>query len=70
MLLWDNGLYLVNYILNKRLLTSSHEESIDRISGQEIEVNQWEQENSGKKEVLVCSHDPATEKARCDCLAK
>ena len=67
---WDNGLYSVNYILNKRWLSSSQEGNIGGTTRLEVEAGQWEQENSGKKKVLVCSRDPATEEARCDCLAE
>ena len=49
-LVWDNGLYSVNYILNKCWLASSQAESIDRTTRQGVEAGQWEQENSGKKE--------------------
>ena len=42
---------------------------------QEVEVGQPGRkqrrgnENSGKREVSVCSRDPAAEERRCDCLA-
>ena len=51
-MLWDIGLYSVNYILNKRWLASSQAGSIGGTTRQELEAGQWEQENSGKKEVL------------------
>ena len=46
----DNGLYSVNYVLNKCWLASSQAGSIGGTTGQEAEVGQWEQENSGEKE--------------------
>ena len=51
-LLWDNGLYPVNYILNKRLLANSQAGSIGGKTRQEVEVGQWEQKYSEKKEAL------------------
>ena len=69
-MLWDNGLYPVNCILNKHWLASSQAGSIGGTTRQEVEAGQREQEISGKKDFLVCSHDPATEEARCDCLAE
>ena len=46
-LVWDNGLYSVNYILNKRWLASSQAGSIGKTTSQRVEVGQWEQEYSG-----------------------
>ena len=45
----DNGVYSANYILNKRWLASSQAGSIGGTTRQEVEVGQWEQENSGKR---------------------
>ena len=42
-------------------MASSQAESIGRTTRQKIEAGKGEQENSGKKEVLVCKPDPATE---------
>ena len=49
-MLWDNGLYSENYILNKFRLASSQAGSLGRTTRQEVEVGQREQENSGKEE--------------------
>ena len=48
--MWENGLFSVNYILNKRWLTSSQVGSIGRSTRQEVEEDQGEQENAGKRE--------------------
>ena len=70
MLVLDNSLYSVKYILKELWLDSSQEGSIGGTARQDVEVGQWEQEDSGKKEVLVCYCDPATEEARCDCFTE
>ena len=38
--MWENGLYSVNYILNKCLLANSQTGSIGRTTRQEVEVGQ------------------------------
>ena len=48
--MWENGLYSVNYILNKCWLASSQAGIIGGTTRQEVEVGQWEQKYSGKKE--------------------
>ena len=48
-LLWDDGLYPVNYILNKCWLASSQAGSIGGTTRQEVKAGQQEQENSGKR---------------------
>ena len=55
-----NGLYPVNYILNKSWLASRQAGSIG--GAMRIGVF-WEED-------VVHSHDSDTEEARCDCLAK
>ena len=47
--MWENGLYSVNYILNKCWLASSQAGSVGRITRQEVKVDQQEQESSGKR---------------------
>ena len=69
LLVWDNGLYSVNYILNKWLLASSQAGSIGGITRQKVEAGRQEQEYSGKR-ILLSAVPPATEEARCDCPAK
>ena len=49
-MVWDNGLYSVSYILNKHWLASGQAGSIGGTIRQEVEVSQWEQENSRKEE--------------------
>ena len=60
-MVWDNCLYSVNYILNKRWLASSQAGSIGGTTRQEVEAGQGEQENSGKEEALSSQSCPDTE---------
>ena len=55
-LVWDHGLYSVNYILNKGGLACSQAGSKGGTTRQEVEVGQGEQENTGKRMQSWHSH--------------
>ena len=66
-LVWENCLYSVNHVLNKRWLASSQAGNIGGTTIQEVEARQWEQEHSGKKEALstVLSQSPKKQDVTC-----